>query len=325
MGGASRVLGIPFAALQSVLFGLFLASFPVGALVFFEGSLGGDINHEYPITHTAVFAGTDLYLAPAPVTVGDVFVAAWAIYAVVFAVALLGPRQGFSGALSDIVSRGRTDLGSNSMSAAIRWFSILVAASALTTIVQAQFGVETLPPPFGNDLVQYLLVMLAPAAEEAGFRLLLIGIPLLALGIGSVPLRGVPRFLWRPGWPGSGRRRTALLIVVSSALFGAAHVAPGDGWSEGKLAQAAASGLILGWAYVRYGLGASIIIHWAANYFIFSYAALAAHAGGTGIIAAFETPLLASIEGVVLASGVASAGITLLAWNRRRSEVKGRL
>ena len=42
-----------------------------------------------------------------------------------------------------------------------------------------------------------------------------------------------------------------------------------DAWSTGKLAQAAASGIIIGWVYFRYGLVSAVLIHWATNYFIF--------------------------------------------------------
>ena len=42
-------------------------------------------------------------------------------------------------------------------------------------------------------------------------------------------------------------------------LFGFAHIAFADSWSEGKFAQATAGGLILGWVYVRYGFIVSLV------------------------------------------------------------------
>ena len=43
------------------------------------------------------------------------------------------------------------------------------------------------------------------------------------------------------------------MIVIVGILFGAAHIFSDDAWSVGKFAQAAASGIIIGWVYFRYG------------------------------------------------------------------------
>ena len=44
-----QALGIPFAALVSVIFGLMIFSFPVGAYVFFNSDLETDIHFDYPV------------------------------------------------------------------------------------------------------------------------------------------------------------------------------------------------------------------------------------------------------------------------------------
>ena len=73
-------------------------------------------------------------------------------------------------------------------------------------------------------------------------------------------------------WISHDAKKAFLLVIFVGVLFGFAHIAFGDSWSTGKFAQAAASGIILGWVYLRYGFVVSLMIHWAANYFVFSYA-----------------------------------------------------
>jgi len=63
-------LGIPYTALLSVVFGLLLASFPIGIFVVFDSDIGDDINFDYPITHLTLFDGTDLYQSDIGVSIG---------------------------------------------------------------------------------------------------------------------------------------------------------------------------------------------------------------------------------------------------------------
>ena len=71
-------------------------------------------------------------------------------------------------------------------------------------------------------------------------------------------------------------KKVLLVIVTVGILFGAAHIFSDEAWSTGKLAQAVASGIIIGCVYFRYGLVPAILIHWATNYFIFSYGLIVA-------------------------------------------------
>jgi len=89
-------------------------------------------------------------------------------------------------------------------------------------------------------------------------------------------------------------------------LFGFAHIAFGDSWSEGKFAQAAASGVILGWVYLRYGFVTSLLIHWATNYFIFSYATFISQINFISIEDAFSHSLMSSLELLFLVAGIFS-------------------
>lgn len=316
MVSAQRALGIPHAALLSVSFALMSFSFPIGAYVFFEPPPDSDIGPGYPLdlAYPALGWLSDSWLRP---SVGDAFVAAWSLYAVLFAVCIAGPRVGFSSALSHLISEGRET--PSAMLAVLRWLGVMVLVSALVAWGQGLLGVSIDPPDFGGDYERFLGAALAPLLEEPAFRVLLVGAPLAAFAWRPGAPASLARALWRPHDAGPhGRIQVALLVAASAGLFGALHVA-GDGWSYGKASQAAAAGLILGWVYYRHGLGAAVILHWAANYFVLSYAYMTARLTGTDIAGAFGRELLVTVEAVLLASGAVSALFIAARYSSRRA------
>ena len=306
-------VGIPFTVLLSVLFGLFLISFPMGIYVVFETNVGGDLNYEYPLTHLDLFDKTTFYQAPIDVSVGDAFVILWMFYLVLFVVAVLGPQIGFFKSLSSIVSFGKYHTRLNYMFEITKWFSILILISALINLIQEGFGVAIVPPTSDNDLTQFFYVSLAPLVEEFGFRLILIGIPLFALYSNKFSVKYLVRCLWNPNILDMYSTKKAIFLVVFvGILFGFAHIALGDSWSEGKFAQAAASGIILGWVYLRYGFVVSLMIHWATNYFVFSYVTFISQINFISIEDAFSHSLISSLEIIFLISGISSICILLI-------------
>ncbi len=306
-------LGIPFTALLSVIFGLFLVSFPIGIYVVFESDVGGDINYDYPVTHLELFTGTDLYYSPTTISIGDVFVVLWVFYAVIFVIATLGPKHGFLKSLSPIISFGNHENKSNYMIGALKWFSILIFVSILINLVQEEFGIVTVPPLDDNDLIQFFYVSLAPLLEEFGFRLILLGIPLFVFYSHKSSVTHFLRCLWIPSnLEIYDFKKAFFLIIFVGVAFGFAHIAFGDSWSEGKFAQAAAGGIILGWVYLRYGFVASLLIHWATNYFIFSYATFISQLNLISIEDAFSHSLMSSLESLFLISGILSVLILVI-------------
>jgi len=299
-----QALGIPFTALVSVIFGLLLISFPIGIFVVFESEIGGDINYEFPLTHLELFYGTEMYQAPIDISIGDVFVILWTFYVALFVIATLGPKHGFLKSLSSIISFGKYDINSNYLINVIKWFSILVLISVLINFVQEQFSIVIIPPLVDNDLIQFFYVSLAPLVEEFGFRLILIGVPLFAIYSHKSSVKYFIKCLWNPSTLDIHDSKKAIfLIVFVGIVFGSAHVALGESWSEGKFAQAAASGIILGWVYLRYGFVASLLIHWATNYFIFSYANFISQLNFISIEDAFSHSLMSSLELLFLITG----------------------
>ena len=310
-----QFIGIPYTALLSVVLGLFLVSFPIGIFVVFETDVGNEINYELPLSHLELFVNTDFYQSDFFLTVGDAFVGLWIFYLVMFSVALLGPKSNFLKSISPIISLGKITSTSNYMINITKWFSILILISAVVTIVQDEMGISTTPPDVTNNLTQFFLVSLAPLLEEFGFRIILLGIPLFALYSNKFSTKYFFNCLWNPSrLKIYDSKKAILLIVFTSVLFGFAHVAFVDSWSEGKFAQATASGIILGWVYLRYGFVVCLLIHWATNYFIFSYVNFISQINSISLENAFSHSLMSSIETLLLAAGIIS--VVVLTMNK---------
>ena len=96
----------------------------------------------------------------------------------------------------------------------------------------------------------------------------------------------------------------------------------GEPWSEGKFAQATASGIILGWLYFRFGLIPAILVHWGTNYFIFSYANFVSQINEITIEAAFSHPLINTMEILFLISGIFSISVLLITYFNSKKEQK---
>lgn len=337
---AARLLAVPHSAMVSVVFGMMALSFPLGAYVVFSPSWpgGGIVDHGYPLGALGLFAaGLGFEVPAAGVRLGDAFAALWCAYAALFALAALGPCRGLYAELSAAMGhsgRNRAGVGvysggrpmcENYMHAAVRWFAVLVLASAAIAALQAHAGVPAAEPPAGDEMLRFFEVAKAPIAEEIGFRVALIGVPLFLACAGAASVRSLARVLWHPHRHLPRTRRTrraaAALIAGTAVFFGVAHVLSGEPWGIGKLAQATASGAILGWVYYRHGLAPAILVHWAANYFVFSYAYYAALATSTTAAAAFDHPMLRTLEGVFVAAGAVALALIVLG---RMAERRGR-
>jgi len=305
-------VGIPHSALLSVIFGMMVLSFPLGAYVMFQGDLGDDISFEYPLRELELFSSfSDIF--PFEISIGDVFIALWLLYSVFFAIAILGPKDEFLKTLSSFLSLGKLKTKSNYLVSITKWYSILILISALITFIQEEFGVYTTPPDTENDLIQFFYVTLAPLVEEIGFRVILIGLPLYAFYSNRTSVKHFLRSLWSPdSLHIYNSKRAIILIVLVAVLFGLSHILSGEPWSNGKFAQATASGIILGWIYFRVGLIASILVHWATNYFIFSYVNFISQISLISVEEAFSHSLINTMEIIFLISGILSSSVVLL-------------
>jgi hypothetical protein len=101
--------------------------------------------------------------------------------------------------------------------------------------------------------------MNAAVWEEVICRIALIGLPLMLLGIAKNE-----KGAWKGLLGGTGVNRFAIvLIFISSAIFSYGHLA---GWDLFKMIPTFVTGLALGYLFVRYGVYASIMLHFLVNY-----------------------------------------------------------
>ena len=274
-----QVLAIPHTALMSVIFCLMILSFPIGAYLTFNSEIGDDITYEYPMDNLSLFLAGIGFEIPIEFELGDGFVVIWCTFLVLFTAAMLGPKKNFVGVFQSMISEGRYKIQDSYIVAAIKWFSILVIVSGGIISVQEFIGISVEQPEASNQLVQFFV-----------------------------------KSLW---WPWQNLRsvnmkKVLLVIVTVGILFGAAHIFSDEAWSTGKLAQAVASGIIIGWVYFRYGLVPAILIHWATNYFIFSYGLIVADINQISIGDAFSHSLLNAIELMIIVTGIISVAVLVL-------------
>jgi membrane protease YdiL (CAAX protease family) len=134
-----------------------------------------------------------------------------------------------------------------------------------TVIVLAMVGIggEATNPTEDVETSE-LLLLLANASvwEELIVRVLLIGIPLLV--IDAVAKRGFrkPHKYLLGGGIAIGRPEV-FLIVVSSIIFGLAHL---EGWGAWKVFPSGLAGVAFGYMYLKHGLAASILLHFSFDY-----------------------------------------------------------
>ena len=302
---------------------MMLLSFPIGVFVIFNTDIGGDINFQYPLSSIAIFEKID-YRIPFDIEIGDVFIVLWSIYAILFAISMFGPDKGFLKALAANLSHEKLETKSNYLIIITKWFSILILISIIIDFIQQGFGIATVPPLVKNDLTQFLYVSASPIVEEFGFRVILIGLPLFVFYSHKLSIKHFFKSLWNPNRNLHiyDFKKSLFLIVLVGIFFGLAHIMTGEPWSEGKFAQAAASGIILGWLYLRFGLITAILVHWATNYFIFAYANFLSQINEITIEEAFSHPLINTMEILFLISGTFSISVLLINYFNSKKEQK---
>ena len=309
-----QALAIPHTALMSVILCMMILSFPIGAYLMFNSEIGDDITYEYPMDSLSpFFAGIGLE-DPIKFELGNGFAVIWCAFLILFAVAILGPKKNFVSVFQSMISEGKYKIQDSYVVATIKWFSILVIVSGSIISIQELIGISIEQPEASNQLIQFFDISLAPIIEELGFRVVLIGLPLFMLYPYRLSFKFLVKSLW---WPWQNlhnvnMKKVLLVIITVGILFGAAHIFSDEAWSTGKLAQAIASGIIIGWVYFRYGLAPAILIHWATNYFIFSYGLIVADINQISIGNAFSHSLLNTLELMIIATGMISVAVLVL-------------
>ena len=133
--------------------------------------------------------------------------------------------------------------------------------SVVYFIFLAMINVQMNTPPFDEFSRPELIYGLFNASvfEELVSRVLLVGVPLVIIGLIRKWKNPLKKLI------GGGLDITPAtmgLIIFSGIFFALAHVGSWDLW---KVPQVLVTGLALGYAFVRYGLHASILIHFSIN------------------------------------------------------------
>ena len=313
-------IGIPLSALASVIFGMMVLSFPLGTYVVFNSSIGDDIDYSFPLEQFDIFiAGINLGI-PFNFEIGDMFIVFWSIFLILFIITFLGPKYNFLKSINLLLNKQNIDSDANYLVNIIKWFSIIVVISGVINFIQETFGVTTLPPEYTNDLTLFLAITISPITEELGFRVMLIGIPLFLIFAHKSSFRFFFRSLWHPynNLHIMQHRRAISIIIAVGLFFGLAHIITGEPWSEGKFAQATISGIIIGWVYYRYGLISAILVHWATNYFIYSYIFFISDLNQISIQNVLSHSMIGTFEIILVITGVLSiAMITINYFNTK--------
>ncbi len=302
---------IYFVGIIGLTIAMMVVSFPVGIYTVFGGHLSDNYTASTPVnalTYDFSFGSVQL---PVDSNLGGVFFGFLVIYA---GFLLLAARQGagLSRALRGVASNGYLALFSNPLAALT---VILGATTLMTTVldtVQSNAGVQT-GSLSGDPLALLVNFTIAPLLEESTFRLIMLGVPVLLLGLLIMrdfsPMKAA-RALWRPSsawdvdevegeeiprsfelhdpsiFPGASsgslkaramRPIVYVFLALSSVSFGYAHYASGSGWGPGKISEAALAGIALGYLYIKYGFHTNVLLHWSIDYVgsVFSFLAQA--------------------------------------------------
>ncbi|HJW20253.1 MAG TPA: CPBP family intramembrane glutamic endopeptidase [Candidatus Nitrosotalea sp.] len=309
-----KALLIPYSGLLSVVFGVMILSIPIGLYVMYNSDVGKELNYQYPINGLDMFLGDIGYKVPISFEMGDAFVVTWTIFLILFTISYFGPENSLLKTLSNMMSREVKRFQGNAMVNMMAWFSILILFSVTIDAVQQSFGVTIESPASSNDLVRFFQLGISPLTEETGFRVLLIGVPLFLMYSPSASWKTLIKSLWRPSkyLSISDYRKPMILIITIGLLFGVAHIISGTPWSPGKVTQAAMAGIIIGWVYVRYGLAPAILVHWATNYFLFSYLFFLSNLSQSSTINDSSNPFSNTLEVILVTTGLFALVIKIL-------------
>jgi len=159
------------------------------------------------------------------------------------------------------ISLTKPDRADSSLEGVAKLFMASIAFSVAYFLLLSMFGVEMNKPDFDELSTSELIYSLFNASvfEELISRVLLIGVPLVVMGI-ALKWKSPHRKMLGGGLDLTPA--TFSLITISAIIFALAHA---PGWDYWKVPQVLIPGFALGWAFVRYGLHASMLIHFSIN------------------------------------------------------------
>ena len=255
-------------------------SFPLGGYTFFSANLPTTLPTKPLPTSLPFFFFGQLFYVPLPfkVSLGEAFLAFWVLYLALFSISLLGPKKNLIQAMKSLKEEGPSAIYSNTALLLSVVFPILVLGLTTMEDILNRIGLPVGQLPEVDPRENFFLLSYSPLIEEFGFRISLIG---LAAGIIGWRLigggKGFIKGVWHPAEVIKVKNMSQkvnaymLPIILSSMLFGLAHIFYSTEWGPGKAVSAGFAGFVIGIVYVTNGLPAAILMHWAFNYFSASY------------------------------------------------------
>ncbi|MBI0584823.1 MAG: CPBP family intramembrane metalloprotease [Methanomassiliicoccus sp.] len=148
------------------------------------------------------------------------------------------------------------------------FFAILTFNIAYYFIIEL-FGVSPTTPSFETRELWQIIYgyALASVWEEVVSRILLIGVPLLVIDAlvrqwrPQQKMKKLSQYILGGGFDIG--RKEAVLLVISSVMFGAAHV---FNWDLFKIFPAAVAGLAFGYLFLKLGVYAAIMLHFTFDF-----------------------------------------------------------
>jgi len=255
----------------------------------------------------SMFIGVALLFTPAGIEFGlgnssflIQFLSVWVVFVFCFVAAWKVRRS-----IREVVSKA---FRSPSARLFDNWlFAMPIIASALWFVVSSIIDLQNLlNVPTGNlpapvtdaeTFELYLGLTRAPAIEELAFRVIPIGIIVLAqllltqessggsvqpekprmklalfsflfpdkakrlAGVDNVEAKGIVKGISKDEW---------LILLFTSVVFAVAHIISGAGWQTGKVTSTFVQGLVFGVVFLAYGFHASILLHWFFNYYFYT-------------------------------------------------------
>lgn len=149
---------------------------------------------------------------------------------------------------------------------AMFWVAVSLCATTLiaeiVVFLTLSAGSDINTPDFGDRVEQLFEFANAAVWEEVISRLLYIGVPVMIISL----LVNRKKESLRCLIGGFDMSKTAIIfIIISSIIFGLAHY-PGWGDQVWKVIEITISGLFFGYIFVRFGLYASILLHFINDY-----------------------------------------------------------
>jgi len=278
------------------------------------------------------------------VQVGAVFGFLLTVYVLCFIVASQW-RERFSSVIEKLLSRPFRSLFNNFLFAMPLLSSMIVMAAWVIIFSQEAVGIPTgqlvFPPDISLQEI-FLSLAYAPIREELGYRLVPLGLFTLFhvfLTGRNVAGKRMKLFFASFFYPDGAKRLTGLrnvgehgfwrgistgewaMVLITSVVFGYAHVISGIGWEAGKISSVFVQAFFLAIAYLVYGFEAPILLHWFFNYYMFFF--------DPDVISRFfpsAEPIFIILELIIMALGIVGwtsfAVYALRRWRKRRTAVE---